>query len=72
MSEISIDELETEQSMFADGTRHHPQGRHIGVERGVERYSPIQTGLTFLPFPIILGTVSTQIANLVRNQGFRG
>jgi MFS family permease len=39
--------------------------------QGVEHYSPIQTGLAFLPFPIILGTVSTQMANLVRKHGFR-
>jgi hypothetical protein len=50
MSEISIGELETEQSMLADSTRHRPHGRHIDVERGVERYSPIQAGLAFLPF----------------------
>jgi EmrB/QacA subfamily drug resistance transporter len=39
--------------------------------QGVEHYSAIRTGLAFLPFPIILGFVSTRMARLVARFGFR-
>ncbi|MQY40012.1 putative MFS-type transporter EfpA [Streptomyces sp. RB17] len=37
----------------------------------IEHYSAIRTGLAFLPFPVILGLVSTRMAGLVRRFGFR-
>jgi EmrB/QacA subfamily drug resistance transporter len=37
----------------------------------VEHYSAIETGLAFLPFPIILGTVSSQIRRLIVLHGYR-
>jgi MFS family permease len=39
--------------------------------QGVEHYSAIRTGLAFLPFPVILGYVSTRMARLVARFGFR-
>ncbi|WTQ46927.1 MFS transporter [Actinacidiphila glaucinigra] len=37
----------------------------------VEHYSAVRTGLAFLPFPVVLGLVSTRMAGLVRRFGFR-
>lgn len=37
----------------------------------VEHYSAVRTGLAFLPFPVVLGVVSTRMAGLVRRFGFR-
>jgi predicted MFS family arabinose efflux permease len=34
-------------------------------------YSPVRTGLAFLPFPIILGIMSTRIPKLVARYGFK-
>ncbi|HSW79239.1 MAG TPA: MFS transporter [Candidatus Saccharimonadales bacterium] len=34
-------------------------------------YSPVLTGLSFLPFPIILGLMSTQVPKLVGKYGFK-
>jgi len=34
-------------------------------------YSPILTGLSFLPFPIILGYASTRVSSLVSRYGFK-
>lgn len=39
--------------------------------QGVEHYSAVRTGLAFLPFPVILGFVSTRMARLVARFGFR-
>jgi predicted MFS family arabinose efflux permease len=39
--------------------------------QGVEHYSAVRTGLAFLPFPVILGFVSTRMAHLVGRFGFR-
>jgi EmrB/QacA subfamily drug resistance transporter len=37
----------------------------------VLHYSPVKTGLAFLPFPIILGFMSTRIPKLVARYGFK-
>lgn len=37
----------------------------------VLHYSPVKTGLAFLPFPIILGFMSTRIPKLVGRYGFK-
>lgn len=37
----------------------------------VEHYSAIKTGLAFLPFPIILGTVSSQLRRLILRHGYK-
>lgn len=37
----------------------------------VLNYSPVMTGLAFLPFPIVLGLVSTRVAKLVGKFGFK-
>jgi EmrB/QacA subfamily drug resistance transporter len=37
----------------------------------VLHYSPLRTGLAFLPFPIVLGFMSTRIPKLVGRYGFR-
>jgi EmrB/QacA subfamily drug resistance transporter len=37
----------------------------------VEHYSAIRTGLAFLPFPIILGTVSSQLRRLIVRHGYK-
>ncbi len=37
----------------------------------VLRYSPVRTGLAFLPFPIVLGIMSTRIPKLVARYGFK-
>ncbi|HUD44351.1 MAG TPA: MFS transporter [Patescibacteria group bacterium] len=37
----------------------------------VLHYSPVLTGLSFLPFPIILGITSTRIAHFVTKYGYR-
>ena len=37
----------------------------------VLHYSPVRTGLAFLPFPIILGFMSTRIPKLVARYGFK-
>lgn len=37
----------------------------------IEGYSAIETGLAFLPFPVILGFTSTRLARLVARFGFR-
>lgn len=34
-------------------------------------FSPVMTGLSFLPFPIILGVVSTRVARLVSRFGYK-
>ncbi len=34
-------------------------------------YSPVQTGLAFLPFPIVLGFMSTRIPKLVARYGYK-
>lgn len=39
--------------------------------QGVEHYSAIRTGLAFLPFPVILGFMSTRMAHLIPRFGFR-
>jgi len=39
--------------------------------QGVLHYSPVVTGLSFLPFPILLGLMSTRIPKLVARYGFR-
>lgn len=39
--------------------------------QGVAEYSPIMTGLSFLPFPIILGTLSQRMARGVTRFGYR-
>jgi hypothetical protein len=39
--------------------------------QGVEHYSAVRTGLAFLPFPVILGFVSTRMARLMPRFGFR-
>jgi predicted MFS family arabinose efflux permease len=39
--------------------------------QGILHYSPAVTGLCFLPFPIIMGLVSTRIPGLVARFGFR-
>jgi EmrB/QacA subfamily drug resistance transporter len=37
----------------------------------VEHYGAIKTGLAFLPFPIILGAVSSQLRRLILRHGYR-
>ncbi|MCU1490471.1 MAG: EmrB/QacA subfamily drug resistance transporter [Acidimicrobiaceae bacterium] len=37
----------------------------------VERYSAIKTGLAFLPFPIILGAVSSQLRRFIVRHGYK-
>lgn len=39
--------------------------------QGVLHFSPVITGLSFLPFPILLGFMSTRIPKLVAKFGFR-
>lgn len=39
--------------------------------QGIAGYSPIMTGLSFLPFPIILGTLSQRMARGVTRFGYR-
>lgn len=39
--------------------------------QGVLHYSPVITGLSFLPFPLILGFMSTRIPKFVAKYGFR-
>jgi EmrB/QacA subfamily drug resistance transporter len=39
--------------------------------QGILHYSPVVTGLSFLPFPAILGIMSTQTPKLVARYGFR-
>lgn len=39
--------------------------------QGVLRYSPVMTGLSFLPFPIILGSLSQRMARGVTKYGFK-
>ena len=38
----------------------------------VEHYSAIKTGLAFLPFPLILGCVSSQLRRLILRHGYSG
>src|SRR5205823_4570767 len=37
----------------------------------VMHFSPVMTGLSFLPFPIVLGIMSTNIGRLVSKYGYR-
>jgi predicted MFS family arabinose efflux permease len=37
----------------------------------VMHYSPVMTGLSFLPFPIIMGITSTQVSGWVSKYGFK-
>ncbi len=37
----------------------------------VLRYSPVMTGLSFLPFPIIMGYASTKVSGLVTKYGYK-
>lgn len=39
--------------------------------QAIMHYSPVVTGLAFLPFPVILGFVSTRIPKLVARYGYR-
>jgi EmrB/QacA subfamily drug resistance transporter len=39
--------------------------------QSILHYSPLLTGLCFLPFPIILGTMSTRVSGLVTQYGFK-
>jgi len=39
--------------------------------QGILHYSPVVTGLSFLPFPLVLGFTSTRIPKLVAKYGFR-
>ncbi len=39
--------------------------------QGTLHFAPVKTGLSFLPFPIILGFMSTRIPKLVAKYGFR-
>lgn len=39
--------------------------------QGVLHYSPVLTGLSFLPFPLLLGFMSTRIPRLVGRYGYR-
>ena len=39
--------------------------------QGVLHFSPVRTGLSFLPFPLLLGFMSTRIPKLVARFGFR-
>jgi len=38
---------------------------------GVMHYTPVMTGLAFLPFPVTLGIISTRVARLVAKFGFK-
>ncbi|GAA4201744.1 MFS transporter [Actinocatenispora rupis] len=39
--------------------------------QGVQHWDAVQTGLAFLPFPVVLGGVSTRMGGLVHRFGFR-
>lgn len=39
--------------------------------QGILHYSPVTTGLSFLPFPLVLGFMSTRIPKLVGRYGFK-
>jgi EmrB/QacA subfamily drug resistance transporter len=39
--------------------------------QAVLKYSPVLTGLAFLPFPVILGLVSTRVSKLVGKHGYK-
>ena len=39
--------------------------------QGIEHWSAVQTGFAFVPFPIILGSVSTRMGGLVHRFGYR-
>jgi EmrB/QacA subfamily drug resistance transporter len=39
--------------------------------QGVLHFSPVETGLSFLPFPVVLGFVSTRMPKLVQRYGFK-
>jgi EmrB/QacA subfamily drug resistance transporter len=38
----------------------------------IMHYSPVITGLSFLPFPIIMGYTSTRVSSLVSKYGYKG
>lgn len=39
--------------------------------QGVLHFSPVVTGLSFLPFPLVLGLMSTRMPGLVQRYGFK-
>lgn len=39
--------------------------------QGIHHFDPLKTGLAFLPFPLTLATVASQMPKLVRRYGFR-
>jgi EmrB/QacA subfamily drug resistance transporter len=39
--------------------------------QGIMHFTPVMTGLSFLPFPVVLGVVSTRMPKLVQRYGFK-